>query len=66
MLFFYDGSSFLDTFSVQGNTVMLLLLVLLACFSVSGNEDDVQHDSVLAIAATRIFQGICLFVTLSL
>ena len=46
MLFSTDAPLFLHTFSVQGNIVTLLLLVLLAYFNVGGNEDGVKQDNM--------------------
>ena len=37
---------FLNTFSMKGNIVTLLLSVLLAYFNVGGNEDGVQRDTM--------------------
>ena len=40
VLFSHDTAVFLNTFSVQGNIVTLLLLVLLAYFNVDGVQED--------------------------
>ena len=41
-----DAPLFLNAFSVQGNVFTLLLLVLLAYLNVSGNENDLQQDTM--------------------
>jgi len=46
VIFSTDAPLFLNTLSVQGNIVMLLLLVLLAYFNVGGNEDGIKQDNM--------------------